>query len=231
MDSAREQEHRASNGDLLAGEHATGDLQAVPRGLVALVVVLLVAVLGLGGYMLRSATLRDTPDKAESLAIAQAKEALAAHPKSASSFIDLGFAYQQAAEYDQALDAYDAALVLDPTSPGALYNRGIVLQAQGKQEEAEAAFRSVLEVAPDHVLAAKALAARLIDLERFADALDVLGPVIEAQPHYADLQYLAGLACEELGQRAEASAYYDAALRYSPDHTDARKGLDRLGGE
>lgn len=203
----------------------------MPRGLIALVAVLLLAVVGLGGHMLRAAILASAPDTAETLAIAQATEALANNPKSASRFIDLGFAYQQAAHYAKALEAYDAALALDPASPGALYNRGIVLQATGKQREAEAAFRSVLEVAPDHVLAAKALAERLIGLERSAEALDVLAPVIAVQPHYADLQYLAGRGCEDLGRTAEALAYYEAALRYSPDHREAREALDRLGGQ
>jgi tetratricopeptide (TPR) repeat protein len=56
-----------------------------------------------------------------------------------------------------------------------------------------------------------------------------LEPVAKARPEFADLQYLSGYACEQLGLFDIAISYYRGALEYVPDHADAREGLARLG--
>ena len=51
----------------------------------------------------------------------------------------------------------------------------------------------------------------------------------KARPEFADLQYLSGYSCEQLGLRDAAISYYQGALTYVPDHVEAREGLTRLG--
>jgi len=56
-----------------------------------------------------------------------------------------------------------------------------------------------------------------------------VGPVADTQESSADLQYLMGLAHENLGNPDRAEAYYRLALKYYPDMPEAREGLERLG--
>ena len=208
-------------------EESSGDL--IPGWLALLVLVLLLAVAGLGGYLIRGALTDDTPTTPAELTVQEKEQQAEANPEDPEALLALGYAYQQEARYDEALELYAQVLDLDPGNTGALYNKGVVLMLAGKPKEAEAAYWDVLEVAPDHALAAKALGQYYVEKEQYKSALVALEPVIAAQPQYADLQYLAGFSCEQLGIDDTAITYYRGALTYNPDYQQARDGLERLG--
>lgn len=56
--------------------------------------------------------------------------------------------YDKTADYVEALKAYDRALSLDPSYAPAFRGKGRVLQKQGKIDEAQAAFKEYLRLAP-----------------------------------------------------------------------------------
>ena len=198
-------------------------------GLSALVVVLTVAVVALGAYALSETLTYERNWRPELAAIEQWERRIEAGPGNPEVLVGLGYAYQEAGRYEDALTAYDDALELDTENLAALYNRGVVLLELGRDEEAEAGLAAVLEIAPDHVLAAKTLGEHYIAQHDFEAALRVVQPAVAERPQYADLQYLAGYACEGLGRTAEALAYYKSALTYAPDLEEARLALARLG--
>lgn len=206
---------------------ASGDL--IPGWLALLVLVLLLAIAGLGGYLIRGAMTDDTVNTPVELTVQEKEQQVESNPEDPEALLALGYAYQQEARYDEALDLYAQTLELDPGSTGALYNKGVVLTLLGKPKEAEAAYWDVLEAAPDHALAAKALGQYYVDKKQYKSALVALEPVIAAQPQYADLQYLAAYSCEQLGIDDTAITYYRGALTYNPDYQEARDGLERLG--
>ncbi|MDY0341115.1 MAG: tetratricopeptide repeat protein, partial [Coriobacteriia bacterium] len=139
------------------------------------------------------------------------------------------YADQQDGDFEAALQGYERVLEIDPGNQGALYNKGTALLALDRGAEAEAVLWDVLEVAPDHVLAAKTLGEYYIGQKHYKSALTALEPVAKARPEFADLQYLSGYSCEQLGLDEPAIAYYQGALEYVPDHAEAREGLVRLG--
>lgn len=204
------------------------DDRRIPVWLVLLVVGLLFAVVALGEYALRASRTGPavTP---QSTAVSAAEQAVRQRPEDLEAMLSLGYAYQQAGRYADALEEYDRVLSRDPGALAARYNRGVVLLELGRDDDAEAALAALLADEPTHVLAAKALGERYVGSERYAEALDILAPVVAASPTYADLQYLAGLSAEQLGRNDEAVSYYRGALTYAPDMTDAREGLTRLG--
>jgi len=192
--------------------------------------VLAVAVVVLGGVAVfltfRSAQSID-PARA---AITRWEQRVAERPEDRDALRGVALAYQQAGRYKDALAAYQKVLDLAPDDLGARYNLGVVQIAAGDPEAGEITLRALLDEAPDHVLAAKTLAERLLAREEYEEALAVLEPATASRPELADLQYDAGLALEWLGRSAEAVERYRAALRYAPDLNAARDGLDRLGG-
>lgn len=204
--------------------------QLIPGWLALLVLVLLLGIAGVGGYLIRGAITGDerieTPAE---LTVQEKEQQVETNPDDPEALLALGYAYQQEARYDEALGLYEQVLVLDPQNTGALYNKGVVLTLLGKPKDAEVAYWDVLEVAPDHALAAKALGEYYVARKQFKSALVALEPVIAAQPQYADLQYLAGYSCEQLGIDDTAVTYYRGALTYNPEYQEAKDGLARLG--
>lgn len=200
----------------------------VPAWLAVLVLVLLLSVMALGGYVIRGFVAGDrravTPEQVE---IEKWSKQVKADPENIDAVLGLGYAYQQAGNYDRALEQYDAAIELDDKSTAALYNRGIVLRELGLSKESERAFWDVLEVQPDHALAAKALGEYYKSKGQYRSLVRAVRPVVQEHPEMADLQYLMGVAYENLGRNDWASARYKLALTYAPDLKEAREGLRR----
>lgn len=203
--------------------------ELVPGWLALVVLILLLGVAGLGGYLIRGALIESESPTPSSYAVDTLEKQVEEDPDNPENQLALGYAYQQDGRYDDALEQYEAVLLADPANTGALYNKGVVLMTTGKTKEAEAVLWDLLEVAPDHVLAAKALGEYYIGKKHYKSALVALEPVIQQQPQYADLQYLAGYSCEMLHLKPQAITYYRGALSYDPDMAEAKDGLSRLG--
>lgn len=210
--------------------HAAEDL--VPAWLAALVLVLLLAVFGVGGYLIRDRLVDDggKPMTTEQLAIDKARDGVEAAPEDPQAHLDLGYAYQRDGRYQQALDQYAAVLKRDPRNTAALYNRGMVFLRLDKPKEAEAALWQVLNVNKTHVLAAKALGDLYAQRKQYRPIIVAVQPAADARPDMADLQALLGLAYEKIGDSKNAYAHYLNAVRYVPDLPEAREGLRRLEG-
>jgi len=205
--------------------------ELIPGWLALTVLVLLLAVATLGGYVIRGLLVGSSEKSPAEIAVSDWQRQVSANPDDPDSLLGLGYAYQQTGDYERALEAYDAVIALDPRNTGALYNKAVVFSELGRGKDAEVAYWDVLEIAPDHALAAKALGEYYIGKAQYKSALAALEPVIEVRPQFADLQYLAGFACEKLGLVPQAIEYYRGALTYAPDYAEAREGLARLGEE
>ena len=218
----------APSSDVRAG--ASPDVSTLVPGWLALtVLLLLLAVATLGGYVIRGLLTGSDANSASEAAVVEWQRAVKADPTDVESMLNLGYAYQQEGRYEEALETYATVIELDPGNSGALYNTGMVYLALERGADAEVAFWDVLEQVPDHALAAEALGQYYIDREQYRSALVTLEPVIALRPQFADLQYLAGYACEQLGIAEQAAEYYRGALTYVPDYVEARDGLTRLG--
>lgn len=207
---------------------ASSGRNTIPVWLVLLVVGLLFAVVGVGEFVVRSVRTGSTISP-ESVAITTAEEAVRQRPDDLDARLSLGYAYQEAARYAEALEEYDRVIAGDPGMLAARYNRGVVLLELGRADEAEVELAALLADEPTHVMAAKTLGERYVEDERYAEALDLLAPAVTSAPNYADVQYLAGYAAEQLGRDNVAVSYYRGALTYAPDMPEAREGLARLG--
>ena len=202
----------------------------VPVWLAALVMVLLLAVMGMGGYIIRDLMSRPTASSSAELEVERWEAAVEADINDVEAKLQLGFAYQQAERYEDALLEYDNVLLYWPSDSAARYNKGIVLIELDRGKEAEEVLWDVLELEPGHVLAAKALGDYYAEIGQYRSLIEAVRPVVEQQESAADLQYLMGLAYENLGREDWAEQRYILALKYYPDMPEAREALERLGG-
>jgi tetratricopeptide (TPR) repeat protein len=206
---------------------ADGDL--VPSWLALLVLVLIVAVVGVGGFVVRGLLAdrdKTSPTKAD---VAQWSSAVAKKPGDVDARLNLAYAYQQDKQYELALAEYDKVLQQSPKQTAALYNKGVLLLLIGKTKAGETALWDVLEIDPANVLAARALADYYASSGHYKSAIVALKPVVDAKPSLADLQAMLALAYEKTGDTALAVEHYRMALRFAPDLQEAQAGLTRLG--
>ena len=204
----------------------------IPLWLAALVLILLLAVMGVGGYIIGiQITGGPPPSTEEEFEIQRWEDAVAQDPSDMTAVLSLGYAHQQAGNYDEALAEYERVLAEYPTETAALYNTGIIYLETGQDDEAEVVLWDVLELDEGHVLAAKALGELYAEQREYRSLVEAVRPVVEQNESAADLQYLMGHAYENLGRADWAEARYRLALKYFPDMKEAKEGLERLGVE
>lgn len=209
------------------GSHDTSEL--VPAWLAAFVLVLLLALVAVGGFVMRGMILEPRYASPEDREIRVWLAEVAEDPDDIHARLALGYAYQKDSRYEDALSEYEFVLGVMPTDTAALYNTGVIMLELGRFAEAEEALWAVLEVNEEHVLAARALGEYYAGHGHYRSLLEAVRPAAEANRSSADLQFLVGLAYENLGRADWAEERYRLALTYYPDMAEAREGLDRLG--
>lgn len=116
-----------------------------------------------------------------------------------------------AGEIEEAMEHADAVLAVEPTRIDALLVKGQAHDALKQSEEAEAAYRSAVELGPDNFGAHLSLAAFLQRQGDRAGAEQHLKLSLEAEPRSQTYLALAGFYLEE-GRTDEAEATYRRAI-------------------
>lgn len=227
-ESAAPPEETSESGDV-GSQDPVASGQLVPVWLAVLVLLLLLAVMGVAGYLLRGVVTGDAFRTPAEYEIKRWRAQVDEDPSNLSFRLNLAFAYQQDRQFDRALKEYDVVLDEVPQDTAALYNKGIIYRELKVDKRAEELFWDVLEIDAEHELAAKALGDYYIEKKFYKSAVRAVRPVVQAHPEAADLQYQLGFAYENLGQRDWAEARYRLALKYYPDMPSALAGLERLG--
>jgi tetratricopeptide (TPR) repeat protein len=110
----------------------------------------------------------------------------------------------EAGSPNEARDAYQRALALEPEHADAHVNLGRLLHEEGYPAEAEAHYRRALEARPDDATAAFNLGVALEDLKRTAEAIACYERAAELDPANADAHFNAANLHERLGDSASA---------------------------
>ena len=96
---------------------------------------------------------------------------------------------------------------------------GAGLAEEGRQEEALAAFIRADAAAPDQIVVSRMLANQYFNLERYAEALEVLNrPNVNTADQSADVRFDRGRTLERLGRIEAAEAELWTALQMAPDN-------------
>jgi tetratricopeptide (TPR) repeat protein len=104
----------------------------------------------------------------------------------------------------QAREAYEHALELDPTHASAHVNLGRLLHESGDPGAAEPHYRAALELRPDDATASYNLGVALEDTGKLPEALLEYQKAVRLEPDNADAHFNAASLAERLGRDAEA---------------------------
>jgi tetratricopeptide (TPR) repeat protein len=98
----------------------------------------------------------------------------------------LGLVLNRLERYVEAVQRFDAVIAAQPGFAAAHAARGTALEAIADIRAAEAAYRRAIELQPGHLAAISGLASLAIRRGRSAEARELAGQVLAAQPNYPD---------------------------------------------
>ena len=109
-------------------------------------------------------------------------------------------------EPEKAIEAFERAVALDPTSSLTLYNLGAAYLAARQYSESESALRASIRVNPKLAKAYSALSWLLIVTDRYEEALSQAEKAIQLDPKLREARLNRARAMEGLGRTDEARA-------------------------
>lgn len=146
-------------------------------------------------------------DSADEAAVCY-RRAVKLMPDYGEAWINLAGALTDLDDGDGAIDAYGRALLLGEV-PEWRYKLANLLARLGRFGEAEANYRRVLSVQPDHVPAMINLSNVLGWQDRHGEALTLLGYGLENHPESPELHWNMALQLLRMGRMAEAWPHYE----------------------
>ncbi len=124
----------------------------------------------------------------------------------------LGREMKKIGNLDEAINLYQRALELWPTSHLAYLNLATVLALKGRIAEAIACYEKAIELEPNDAAAHFNFALCLIESGRKADAIKHLRKAVEIRPRFAKAHYRLGKLLSESGERAEGEQHIARAV-------------------
>ncbi len=137
-------------------------------------------------------------------AIALLQQTVRTDPGNADARLNLGLAYGGAGEFAAAAQAFEQVLEMQPTNNDALFNLGLASVHQGDFERGRWCYERVLARAPKYMDAHDRLAAMYLASGRYAQALEHLQQIVEAEPGNAVALGGVANALFQLGRLEEA---------------------------
>lgn len=111
----------------------------------------------------------------------------------------------------EAVDAFSAAIALQPGNPRAFFLRAEAYAKQQKWRSARADLLLAANLQPQHVPTLTMLAKVYTETGDYDGARDTLKQLLELAPDDPNAQVLMGQALEQLGLAAQAQSHYDRA--------------------
>ncbi len=218
--------------DASSQEKNVGNRGGVPWWITAAVIVLILAILGVGAALVYSVFNReDVPLTLAQRDVVFYQDQAAKKPQDIQAHISLSNALLAAGRYQEAINEAEKAITLKPKNLGGYYAKASALAASGATALAMAEYDKVLKLLPSdgEALFRKALLqAKSGDL---AAATKVMELSVKAQPTSSDAHFELGRLYEQQGAKGKAIDQYRESLKYVPDYAPALEALKRLGAD
>ena len=124
-------------------------------------------------------------------------------------------------KYDDALEAFDKVLEINPKNESTLFGKGLALTMLGRYEDALEAFDKVLEINPQNEDTPFWKGFMLFSLGRYEDALKAYDNALEIHPKNESTLSGKGLALFSLGRYEGALEAFDKVLEINPEEETA----------
>ena len=113
----------------------------------------------------------------------------------------------------------------------AFFIEGLYYNYTGEKNKAIGFFDKCLNMDYTYMIAYREKGIALYDMGRYQDAVTVLDKAVTLQNRFDEGYYWLGRCLEKLNKPADAIEEYRTALMYSPDYTEAKQALTRLGAQ
>jgi len=178
------------------------------------------------GYFLKGFIYKEIGDT--TLSKSSFQTATEVNPEYYEAYMELGnlYAYEK---NPIALEYFNTAIGIRPTSAEAHYHKGMYYQSVGETEKALKTYRELIKADPNGFLGYyNSGYLYLVSDTAFETALAYFDTVLTLQPGHVDAMYNKGLCYEEMGNYASAESIYRSVLEADPQYTLAAMGLERL---
>ncbi len=134
----------------------------------------------------------------------------------------------QSRHQEQALKAFENALLADSTNLQALHSLAGYWQDLGQLQRALDIYHTIIQLDPSYTGALIQAGLIYFQQDSFLKAHEYFDIGCRQEPANATLYYYRGTSREALGDPEGARSDYRQALQLDPDHKEARKALDQL---
>ena len=141
---------------------------------------------------------------------------------------NLGLAFLQQGDLDQAIDHFYRALEIQPGFAPVHSNLGIALRRKGIPDEALQHSIKAVQINPSLAKAHNNLGISLFQKGRVDEALQEFRTALEIKPNYPACYYNLGVVLETQDRTEEAVESFRQVLRWDPEHREAKEHLSHL---
>ena len=128
-----------------------------------------------------------------------------------------GVALYKQGKYNEAIEACDEALILDPNNIAAWFNKGLALRKLGKYNEAIEAYDEALMLDPSDAEAWNSIGIALDDQGYYEDAIEAYNEALGLDPNYVTARQNKDIALKNLSRLDEAVQHYIQTLEGEND--------------
>ena len=139
-------------------------------------------------------------------------------PNLAQTWYNKGIALYDQGNYDEAIKAYDEAIMLDPNYAYAWDGKGAALYDQGNYDEAIKALDEAIRLNPNFVEAWYNKGSILDIQGKYDDAINAYDEAIKLNPNYAEAWNGKGITLDKQGKYNEAIQACNKAIELKPDY-------------
>lgn len=157
------------------------------------------------------------------------KERAEAEPENVENLVNLGWAYFQKGDLNQALLSFDKATTLDEQYFPAFFNKGLTYLQMEKFDLAIRAFQHAVQLAPRDHVSQMNLGIAYAGANEPDKAVEALSKAYLLRPGTVEILLRLGDIYAKTGQSDKAREKYLEAMRFDPKNADADAALQKLG--
>lgn len=140
-------------------------------------------------------------------------------------YYDLGISYYDKGNIDEAISAWEIAIIVNPEFAAAYYNLGNAYEEKGLLKEAMSAWEKVIEITPFDIDVYFNMGVAYSKRGMFREAIKTFRKAIEINPEDPDTHYSLGIVFVNTGELDNAIEEYNYTIELRPEHAEAYYSL------
>jgi protein O-mannosyl-transferase len=149
-------------------------------------------------------------------------------PHKGRAYVNLGFAYFNAGDYDRSLELTKKALEIDSKSASAYYNLSLTLQKLGDLDQAIEMAKKSLLLDPDLQIAYYSLGGLYFERRDYGEAERAFTKFIKVYPYFPGVHNLLAIVYAAQKRFDQAIAEFECEVQINPYQTLAHLNLGQI---